>query len=67
MTQKLNDLRARDARQKGAFYSGQSDHHPHGASGRRFILPPEDDKRCLDTAPARHAFSEWGNNAGFDI
>ncbi len=63
----MNECRARQARSLSAFYSGETDRHPCGTSGRRFVLPPEDDRSCRDTSVAGYPFSEWGNAAGSEI
>jgi hypothetical protein len=60
----LEKRRELDARRKIAFYSGETDAHPHGLSGHRWLLPPEDDKRPRNPAPRGWTFSEWGNAAG---
>lgn len=54
--------REKDAKQLAAFHAGETDRHPHGLSGHRFLTP--DDGSGWDTAPGRHEFSEWGNAAG---
>lgn len=60
----LEALRARDARDKVAFFAGVTDRHPHGESGKRWILPPETGKGCWDTHPGAVRFSEWGRASG---
>lgn len=60
----LSQIRAADAKEKAAYYRGDTDRHPHGVSGKRYLLPPEDDNRCWDTAPTAWQFSEWGNACG---
>jgi len=37
----LHEIRARDAKAKSAWYRGDTDRHPHGLSGWRYILPSE--------------------------
>jgi len=64
MSQELNDMRARDAKAKAAFFEGKSDRHPHGLSGARHLIPREDTKNCWDTSPGGSNCSEWGNLAG---
>jgi hypothetical protein len=54
--------RAQDAKAKAAFYAGETDRHPHGASC--FITAPEDDRRCTDAASPEHG--EWCATAGHD-
>ena len=54
--------RAQDARAKAAFYAGETDRHPHGAS--RYITAPEDDRHCDDAAMLEHG--EWCHGAGHD-
>lgn len=60
----ISIARSKDAKAKSAFYAGRTDSHPHGMSGRKWVLPPEDSKGCWDTAPHALRFSEWGNAAG---
>lgn len=56
-------LREIDAKGKANFFAGKTDKHPQGQSGKRFLLPYENDKRCWDTAPFAHGFSELGSAA----
>lgn len=56
----LNEVRARDARAKIAYFEGRGP-HPHGKSGERFLVPREESKNMWDGLPG---FSEWGNAAG---
>jgi hypothetical protein len=60
----LSELRAAEARAKAAFYAGKTDIHPHGLSGLRWIVPPEDGKNMWDTHPNDYHFSEYGNLSG---
>jgi hypothetical protein len=57
-------IRAADAKGKAAFYGGASDRHPQGASGKRWVLPPETTSNTWDTSQNGWRFSEWGNASG---
>jgi hypothetical protein len=63
----LEQLRERDAKRAAAFYAGETDIHPRGVSGKRWLIPPENDRRCMDTHPRAYSYSEWGNLAGISI
>jgi len=63
----IEQTRASDAKAKYLYYTGQSNTHPHGESGKRWLLVPEDDKRCRDTSVAGYSLSEWGNAAGAQV
>lgn len=63
----MNILKGREAEAvaKSAFFSGDTDLHPHGLSGKKWLIPYENDRRMFDAMDM--AFSEWGNAAGFDV
>lgn len=63
----ISEIRARNARRTAAYYKGETNDHPHGFSGKRFILTPEDDRRCLGTSPRAYAASEWAFGAGISF
>lgn len=66
-TQRLNNARERDARQKIAWFAGTA-RHPNGTSGsERVIVCEADQAACWDTTMRGWKYSEYGNNAGFDI
>lgn len=67
MTLSVLEARERDAKAKALFYSGATDTHPHGLSGKRWVIPPECGQDCRDTSRAGWKFSEWGNAAGYDF
>jgi hypothetical protein len=56
----IEEARAVDAKALAAFYAGQTEKHPHGLSGRRWMLLPENGKSCWDTSREGVRFSEWG-------
>lgn len=56
--------RAMDARGKSEFYSGAVDVHPHGLSGRKWVLPPEAGRGMWDVAAHAREFSAYGNLPG---
>lgn len=64
MSQEIFDLRARDAKAKAAFCASETDRHPHGLSGKIWIIPREFCCDCRDTQAGAWEFSEWGNGAG---
>ena len=57
----LEQIRELDAKGKSAFFAAQTDRHPQGVSGLRFLLPYENDRRMTNYD------IEWANSAGFDI
>ena len=57
-------IRAADAKAITAYLSGATEHHPHGWSGKRWIIPPQSSCSTWDTSPNGWKFSEWGNAAG---
>lgn len=57
----LEKIREIEAKGKVAFFSGETDRHPHGKSGLRFILPYENDRRMKNES------IEWANACGFDM
>ena len=58
----LEQARERDAKLKAAFFRGETDKHPHGASG--WIIPREEGRNMWDTAPYAFRFSPWANIGG---
>lgn len=57
--QSLEQVRANLAKAKSRYYAGETDNDPVGATGKRWLLPPENDRRCLDTHPRAYRYSEW--------
>ena len=54
-------MRARvsEAKSFRAWYNGESDKHPHGSSGLRFVIPYHFSSRIFDGG-------EWARQAGFE-
>ncbi len=64
MSRDLLERRASEARGKIAYLSGETDRHPQGWSGARWIIPYGLDCDMWDTLPHAWRSSEWGNLAG---
>ena len=60
----LESIRAQEAAGKSAFFAGATDRHPQGESGKRWLLPPENDRRCWDTSTAAWEYGEYFNLSG---
>lgn len=46
------------------FLMAETDSHPFGESGRRWVLDPHaNSKSCWDSSPNAIKFSEYGNSA----
>jgi len=65
MTYSLEETRARDAKALSEFLAGDTDTHPHGLSGKRWLIPSVNDKRNLDCGLHSLGCSEWGRHAGY--
>lgn len=57
----LEQIRARDAYLLTRFHAGESDKHPHGISGHRWIVDPKMTSNC------RHYAEEWARAAGMEL
>ena len=62
----LNKSRERDAKRKLLFYHGRTDTHPHGISGKNWIIPYDFSKSLWDTSKDCPYFGEWANACGFN-
>ena len=55
----LEEIRASDAKKLSDYFNGKTDRHPHGLSGKKWIIPYQLSKETRD-------WGEWARAIGVE-